>query len=98
MKKMNHELLKIRVRPYYIFHAKAVKGTAHFRTRVEVGIEIMEKLRGYTSGLAIPTYIINTPGGYGKIPVLPQYLVSMDKDKIKIRTWENRIIDYDNNE
>ncbi|NLN06650.1 MAG: glutamate 2,3-aminomutase [Firmicutes bacterium] len=98
MKKLNQYLLKVLIRPYYIFHAKAVKGTAHFRTRVEVGIEIMEKLRGYTSGLAIPTYIINAPGGYGKIPMLPQYLVSKDRDKVKIRTWENRILDYDNHE
>ena len=68
MKKLNHCLLEVMIRPYYIFHAKAVKGTAHFRTSVETGIEIMEKLRGFTSGLAVPTYIINAPGGYGKIP------------------------------
>lgn len=96
MRKLNQELLKIMVRPYYIFHAKDVKGTGHFRTRVEEGIEIMEKLRGFTSGLAIPTYIVNAPKGYGKIPMLAEYLVSMGAKKLLLRTWENRIIEYDN--
>lgn len=94
MKKLNQELLKIRVRPYYIFHAKEVKGTGHFMTPVQQGIEIMEKLRGYTSGLAVPTYIINAPGGFGKTPVLPQYLVSADERHITMRTWEKRIFSY----
>ncbi len=98
MKLLNQELLKIRVRPYYIFHAKHVKGTTHFNTSVDDGIEIMEYLRGYTSGLAIPTYIINAPGGYGKTPILPQYLISRGKGSIKIRTWEGRVIDYENHE
>lgn len=96
MKKLNHELLKIRIRPYYIFHAKEVKGTSHFKTRIETGIRIMEKLRGYTSGLAIPTYIVNAPEGYGKTPMLPSYLVSMAEDEITLRTWENRVIKYPN--
>jgi len=96
MKKLNHELLKIRVRPYYIFHAKPVSGTTHFITRVEEGINIMEQLRGRTSGLAIPTYIINAPKGYGKTPMLPEYLVSSGKDFIKIRTWEGRVMTYPN--
>ena len=96
MRKLNQELLRIMVRPYYIFHAKNVRGTNHFRTRVEEGIEIMEKLRGYTSGLAIPTYIINAPHGYGKTPMLAEYLISVGKDKLVIRTWENRIMEYDN--
>lgn len=96
MKKLNHELLKVMIRPYLLFHAKPVKGTAHFRTKVEVGIGIMEQLRGYTSGMAIPTYIVNAPDGYGKTPMLPEYLLSMDKDSITIRTWENRVLKYDN--
>jgi len=83
-------------RPYYIFHAKAVKGTSHFRTRVEEGIEIMEKLRGYTSGLAVPTYVVNAPLGQGKTPMLPEYLVSSGKDYIMIRTWENKVLRYEN--
>ncbi|OEF96958.1 glutamate 2,3-aminomutase [Vulcanibacillus modesticaldus] len=96
MKKLNHELLKIRVRPYYIFHSKPVTGTTHFNVKVEDGLEIMESLRGYTSGLAIPTYIINAPKGYGKTPMLPEYLISQGKDKVKIRTWEGRVFDYPN--
>lgn len=96
MRLMNQELLKIRVRPYYIFHAKKVIGTTHFNTSVEEGIEIMEYLRGYTSGMAIPTYIINAPKGMGKTPILPQYLISQGKNYVKIRTWEGEVIDYPN--
>ncbi len=96
MRCLNHELLKIRVKPYYIFHAKHVKGTAHFNTSVDDGLEIMEYLRGYTSGMAIPIYIINAPRGQGKTPMLPQYLISRGKDYIMIRTWEGKVIKYDN--
>lgn len=96
MKKLNQELLKIRVRPYYIFHAKQVVGTGHFVTPIEEGLEIMEGLRGSTSGLAIPTYILNAPQGYGKIPLLPQYLLDLDGEQATLRTWEGRIICYPN--
>ena len=94
MKKLNQELLKIRVRPYYIFQAKAVKGTRHFITSVDDGIAVMEKLRGYTSGLAVPTYIINAPNGYGKTPVMPLYILNKGDGKVRMRTWENRLLDY----
>lgn len=94
MKKLNQELLKIRVRPYYIFHAKKVMGTAHFITSIDEGMEIMEKLRGYTSGLAVPTYVINAPGGLGKTPVLPQYILARTGQDITLRTWEKRVIHY----
>ncbi len=96
VKRLNHELLRIRVSPYYIFHAKGVQGTTHFRTRVEKGMEIMESLRGFTSGLAIPTFIINAPYGYGKTPVLPEYVVSWADDHILLRTWEGRVMKYPN--
>ena len=96
MKKLNQELLKILVRPYYIFHAKEVKGTAHFATSVEAGLEIMEKLRGYTSGLAVPSYIINAPLGGGKTPVLPDYLLRLTPEQAVLRTWENRVFFYPN--
>ncbi|WP_319371162.1 glutamate 2,3-aminomutase [uncultured Ilyobacter sp.] len=96
MRLLNHEMLKVRVRPYYIFHAKHVKGTLHFNTSIDDGIEIMEYLRGYTSGMAIPTYIINAPKGQGKTPIMPQYLLSRGKNSVKIRTWEGRVIDYEN--
>ncbi len=96
MKKLNQELLKISVKPYYIFHSKRVKGTSHFRTPVEDGLEIMEHLRGQTSGLAIPTFIINAPKGCGKTPMLPEYLVSMTSGTIFIRNWEKKIFQYIN--
>lgn len=92
MRCLNHELLKIRVKPYYIFHSKHVKGTTHFNTSIDEGMEIMEYLRGYTSGMAIPTYIINAPKGKGKTPLLPQYLISKGTDYIMIRTWEGEVV------
>lgn len=95
MKKLNQELLKIRVRPYYIFHAKNVKGTRHFVPRIQDGIQIMEQLRGHTSGLAIPTYILNAPKGEGKTPILPQYLLYLQENKAVIRTWEGKIVHYE---
>ncbi len=96
MKKLNQDLLRCRVRPYYIFHAKEVIGTEHFRTSVDAGIEIMEYLVGYTSGLARPTYIINAPDGFGKTPMLPEYTVSRGRDKLLLRTWEGRFFEYPN--
>ncbi len=95
MKKLNQELLKIRVRPYYIFHAKNVRGTSHFITSVDEGLEIMEQLRGYTSGLAVPTYIINAPCGMGKTPIAPNYLLGKKGNRLLLRTWENKIIPYE---
>jgi len=95
MKKLNQELLKIRVRPYYIFHAKNVKGTSHFITSVDEGLKIMENLRGQTSGLAVPTYIINAPYGMGKTPVAPNYLLGKKGNQLLLRTWENKIIPYE---
>lgn len=96
VKYLNQELLKIRIKPYYIFHPKAVKGTSHFSCSIDEGIEIMEHLRGYTSGLAIPYYIVNAPGGLGKVPILPEYLISRGKGYFVIRTWEGKIIKCDN--
>lgn len=95
MKKLNQELLKIRVRPYYIFHAKNVKGTRHFVPRIQDGLEVMRHLRGYTSGLAVPTYIINAPKGGGKTPILPQYLVSLNENHAVLRTWEGKLTNYE---
>ena len=96
MKKLNQELLRIHVRPYYIFHAKNVKGTTHFVTPVQDGMEIMEYLRGQTSGMCIPTYIINAPGGKGKTPILPTYLLSIGSDYVMIRNWEGETFKYPN--
>ena len=96
MRCLNHELLKIRVKPYYLFHAKSVKGTRHFNTSIDDGLEIMEYLRGYTSGMSIPTYIVNAPGGKGKTPILPEYLISRGKNYFTIRTWEGEVLHHEN--
>ena len=96
MKKLNQDLLLCRVRPYYIFHAKEVIGTEHFRTSVDAGIEIMEYLVGYTSGLARPTFIVNAPDGYGKTPMIPEYTLSRGRGKLLLRTWEGRVFEYEN--
>lgn len=93
---LNHELLKARVRPYYIFHAKEVIGTRHFQTSVDDGLEIMNDLRGNTSGMAIPTYILNAPGGLGKIPLLPDYIQERTDETVTLRTWEGKIVTYPN--
>lgn len=92
MRKLNHELLRIRVRPYYIFHAKNVIGTNHWQTSLQTGLDIMTSLRGHTSGLANPTYVYNAPGGLGKIPVMPNYVMSRQGNSSYLRTWENKII------
>ncbi|WP_054697375.1 KamA family radical SAM protein [Syntrophomonas palmitatica] len=92
MRKLNQELLRIRVRPYYIFQAKDVVGTLHWRCSIETGLEIMESLRGHTSGLAIPTYVVNAPGGRGKVPLMPNYILSKEEDVIYLQNWEGRAI------
>ena len=94
MKKLVHDLLKIRVRPYYIYQCDPVRGTQHFRTSVAAGINIMEKLRGHTSGYAVPTYVIDGPGGGGKIPVGPNYILSQAKGKYVLRNYKGKIYTY----
>jgi lysine 2,3-aminomutase len=94
MKKLVHELLKIRVRPYYIYQCDLAMGTEHFRTSIATGIQIIEKLRGHTTGYAIPTYVIDAPGGGGKIPMEPSYQVSKGKGKIVLRNYEGKIFEY----
>lgn len=89
---LNQNLLKIRVRPYYIFHAKNVIGTTHFQTSIQTGIDIMKHLRGNTSGLAIPTYVLNAPNGEGKIPLNYQYYQEQPDKSILFETWEGKKI------
>ena len=96
VRKLNQALLTIRVKPYYIFHTKPVKGTEHFWCRVEEGLEIMESLRGRTSGMAIPSYIVNGPGGLGKTPVLPNYLQYIGRDKAYFRNWNGVPFEIEN--
>lgn len=94
MKKLFHELLKIRVRPYYIYQADPVTGTEHFRTSVAAGIDIIEKLRGHTSGYAVPTFVVDAPGGGGKIPVGPDYVVERSEGRIILRNYEGKRFEY----
>lgn len=94
MKRLMQELLQIRVRPYYIYQCDPVRGTQHFRTPVSVGINIMEKLRGHTSGYAVPIYVIDGPGGGGKIPVGPNYILSQAKGKYVLRNYRGKIYTY----
>ncbi|MFH0936015.1 MAG: KamA family radical SAM protein [Candidatus Omnitrophota bacterium] len=94
MRRLMQELLQIRVRPYYIYQCDPVKGTQHFRTPVAVGINIIEKLRGHTSGYAVPTYVIDGPGGGGKIPVGPNYVLSQAKGKYVLRNYKGKIYTY----
>ena len=96
VRKLNQQLLRLRVKPYYIFHAKQVRGTSRFWVRLEEGLEIMESLRGYTSGLAIPTYIVNGTGGLGKTPLLPNYLLYIGKNKAIFRNWEGDTFEIEN--
>ena len=96
VRKLNQQLLKIRVKPYYIFHAKQVRGTSRFWVRIEEGLEIMESLRGATSGMAIPTYIVNGTGGLGKTPMLPNYLLYIGKNKAVFRNWEGDTFEIEN--
>ncbi len=89
-----HKLVQMRVRPYYIYQCDLVAGAGHFRTPVSKGIEIIEGLRGHTSGYAVPTYVIDAPGGGGKIPVSPQYMISQGPDKVVLRNFEGYITTY----
>ncbi|MDR2683933.1 MAG: lysine 2,3-aminomutase, partial [Prevotellaceae bacterium] len=94
MKKLVHQLVKIRVRPYYIYQCDLSMGLEHFRTPVSKGIEIMENLRGHTSGYAVPAFVVDAPGGGGKIPVMPTYLISQSFDKVVLRNFEGVITTY----
>ncbi len=94
MKNLFQKLLKIRVKPYYLFQMDLVKGTYHFRTKVETGIKILEALIGWTSGLAVPHFVIDAPGGGGKIPLLPNYVLSMDDEKVVLRNYKGKIYVY----
>ncbi len=94
MKKLCHELVKIRCRPYYFYQCDLSKGLEHFRTDVGKGIEIAEALRGHTSGFSVPTFIVDAPGGGGKIPVGPNYLISMSDKKVILRNYEGGTFMY----
>lgn len=94
MTELVHKLVKIRVRPYYIYQCDLSLGIEHFRTPVSKGLEIMEGLRGHTSGYAVPTFVVDAPGGGGKIPVMPNYVISMSPHKVVLRNYEGVITTY----
>ena len=94
MKELVNKLVKMRVRPYYIYQCDLSQGIEHFRTKVSKGIEIIEGLRGHTSGFCIPTFVVDAPGGGGKIPVMPQYLISQSPSRVVLRNFEGVITTY----
>ncbi|WP_297407524.1 lysine 2,3-aminomutase, partial [uncultured Cetobacterium sp.] len=94
MKRLVQDLVKIRVRPYYIYQCDLSMGLEHFRTPVSKGIEIIEGLRGHTSGYAVPTFVVDAPGGGGKTPVMPNYVISQSPDKVILRNFEGVITTY----
>ncbi len=95
LKKLFHELLKVRVRPYYLYQCDPVVGTGHFRTSVRTGLELVAALRGFTSGYAVPTYVIDAPGGGGKVPLQAETVLAYDDDgTVHLRNWEGKHFTY----
>ena len=94
MKDLVHGLVRMRVRPYYIYQCDLSMGLEHFRTPVSKGIEIIEGLRGHTSGFSVPTFVVDAPGGGGKIPVMPNYVISQGVHKVVLRNFEGVITTY----
>jgi lysine 2,3-aminomutase len=90
LKELMHKLLMMRVRPYYLYQADLTRGTNHFRTRVETGLQVMQALRGYTTGFAVPQFVIDAPGGGGKIPLMPDYVIKFDEKEIVLRNFEGK--------
>jgi lysine 2,3-aminomutase len=95
MRKLVRKLLSIRVRPYYRYQCDLARGIEHFRTPVSLGMEIIEGLRGHTSGMAVPTFVIDAPGGGGKIPLMPNYLISRSGNKTIMRNYKGEIFEYE---
>ena len=94
MKRLMQQLLTLRVRPYYIYQCDPVQGTSHFRTSIKTGLNIMEHLRGHTTGYAIPTYVVDAPGGGGKIPISPNYVLSDDDETLVLRNFKGDTYEY----
>ncbi|MDD5764709.1 MAG: KamA family radical SAM protein [Candidatus Marinimicrobia bacterium] len=94
MKKLMQKLLAARVKPYYIYQTDMVYGTEHFRTSVEKGLEIIKSIRGWTSGMAVPQFVIDAPGGGGKIPLLPEYLQEINENEVVLKNYEGKIFHY----
>ncbi|HEY0793326.1 MAG TPA: KamA family radical SAM protein [Chthoniobacterales bacterium] len=94
MKALVHKLLRCRVRPYYIYQCDLIHGSAHLRTSVAKGLEIIEGLRGHTTGYAVPQYVIDAPGGGGKVPINPEYVLFHDQEKVVVRNYEGKVFEY----
>ena len=94
MKQLVHHLLRMRVKPYYLYQCDPISGSSHFRTTVQKGLEIIAGLRGHTTGYAVPTYVVDAPGGGGKIPLQPDYLVGRDGDDLVLRNFEGKLFRY----
>ena len=98
MRSLVHNLLKMRVRPYYLYQCDPISGSAHFRTPIEKGLEIIRGLRGFTSGYAVPTYVVDAPGGGGKIPLMPDHVVGRETDALVLKNYENQLYRYPESE
>jgi lysine 2,3-aminomutase len=94
MKSLVHAQLKMRVRPYYLYQCDPIPGSRHFRTPVETGLKIIEALRGHTTGYAVPTLVIDAPGGGGKIPIGPEYVIGRDGDDVLLRNYAGEVYRY----
>jgi lysine 2,3-aminomutase len=94
MKALLHKLLMMRVRPYYIYQCDLIAGSAHLRSSIARGLEVMESLRGHTTGYAVPQYVIDAPGGGGKVPVNPEYVIYRDHERVVIRNYEGKVFEY----
>jgi lysine 2,3-aminomutase len=94
MKDLVHRLLEARVRPYYLYQCDPILGSAHLRTSIHKGLEIIRGLRGHTTGYAVPTYVIDAPGGGGKIPIMPDSIVGHEEGRLKIRNYEGKVFSY----
>ncbi len=94
MKQLMHGLIKMRVRPYYLYQCDPISGSAHFRTPVDKGLEIISGLRGHTSGYAVPTFVIDAPGGGGKIPLMPNAVIDRDEQGLTLRNYQKRTFRY----
>lgn len=94
MKALTHKLLMCRVKPYYVYQCDLIAGSAHLRASVRQGLKIMEGLRGHTTGYAVPQYVIDAPGGGGKVPVNPEYVLSRNADRVVIRNFEGKVFEY----
>ncbi|MBI5589232.1 MAG: KamA family radical SAM protein [Deltaproteobacteria bacterium] len=98
LKNLMHGLIKFRVKPYYLYQCDPIPGSSHFRTPVSKGLEMIQGLRGHTSGYAVPTFAIDAPGGGGKIPLLPEYVIGRDENGIILRNYEGKIFHYPDRE